>query len=106
LSPAIPQRQIFDSGKKIKIEHQTAILLPMYLVQYHTTICCTYEPTADTKEIQPPLAHITTHNTQQKTENTITMVPPSRRLPAAPILQVSAIAVRRGIDINLGNTEM
>jgi hypothetical protein len=59
-----------------------------------------------TPKNQPPLAHITTHNTQQKTDNTITMVPPNRRLPGAPILQVSAIAVRRAIDHNHCNTAM
>jgi hypothetical protein len=34
------------------------------------------------------------------------MVPPSRRLPVAPILQVSAIAVRRAIDHDHRNTAM
>ncbi len=50
--------------------------------------------------------HNASHNTQQKTDNTITMVPPSRRPPAAQVLQVSANAVRREIDINLRNTAM
>jgi hypothetical protein len=53
-----------------------------------------------TPKNQPPLAHTTTHNTQQKTENTITMVPPSHQLPAAQNLQVSAIAIRCAIDHN------
>jgi hypothetical protein len=65
-----------------------------------------YEPMADTQVNQPPLAHTTTHNTQHKTYNTITMVPPSCRLPAAPILQVSAIAVRCVIDHDHRNTAM
>ncbi len=34
------------------------------------------------------------------------MVPPSRWLPEAPILQVSAIAVRRAIDHNRCNMAM
>jgi hypothetical protein len=34
------------------------------------------------------------------------MVPPSRRLPAAPILQVSAIAVRCAINQDHHNTAM
>jgi hypothetical protein len=59
-----------------------------------------------TPKNQPPLAHTTTHNTQQKTENTVTMVPPSCRLPAAPILQVSAIAVHCAINHNHRNTAM
>ncbi len=46
-----------------------------------------------------------THNTQ-KTYNTVTMVPPSRRIPAAPILQLSAIAVRRAIDRDHRNMAM
>ena len=62
----------------------------------------TYEPTADTQE--PTASH--TQNNTQKTINTVTMVPPSRRLPAAPILQVSAIAVRCKIDHNNCNTAM
>jgi hypothetical protein len=54
-----------------------------------------------TPKNQPPLAHTTTHNTQQqKAKNTVTMVPPSHRLPVVPILQVSAIAVRCAIDHN------
>jgi hypothetical protein len=56
-----------------------------------------------TPKDQPPLAHTTTHKTQQKSENTVTMVPQSRRLTEAPVLQVSAIAVRRAIDIHLRN---
>ncbi len=55
---------------------------------------------------QPPLAHTTTHNTQQKTENTVTMVPPSHQLPAAPILQKSTIAICCAIDHNHCNTAM
>jgi hypothetical protein len=51
-----------------------------------------------TPENQPPLAHTITRNTQQKTENTVTMVPPSPRLPETPILQVSVIAVHRAIN--------
>jgi hypothetical protein len=51
-----------------------------------------------TPKNQPPLACTTTHNTQQKTEHTVTMVPPSRWLPVAPILQVSAITIRCAID--------
>ncbi len=39
-----------------------------------------------------------------KKKNTITMVPPGRRLPAAPILRVKAIAVCRAININTRNT--
>ena len=34
------------------------------------------------------------------------MISPARRLPAAPILQVSAIAVCRAIDLDLRNTAM
>jgi hypothetical protein len=34
------------------------------------------------------------------------MVPPSHQLPAAPILQVSAIAIRRTIDHDHCNTVM
>jgi len=34
------------------------------------------------------------------------MISPARRLPAASILQVSAIAVRRAIDIDHRNTAM
>jgi hypothetical protein len=34
------------------------------------------------------------------------MISPARRLPAAPILQVSAIAVCRTIDLDLRNTAM
>ena len=34
------------------------------------------------------------------------MIPPARRLPAASILQVSAIAVRRAIDLDHRNTAM
>jgi hypothetical protein len=34
------------------------------------------------------------------------MISPARRLPAAPIEQVSAIAVRRTIDIDHRNTAM
>ena len=56
---------------------------------------------------QPPLEHTTTHNPQPKiTYNTITMVPPSCRLPTAPILQMSVIAVGDTIDHNHCNTEM
>jgi hypothetical protein len=51
------------------------------------------------------LSHTQQHTTHKK-HITLTMVPPSRRLPAAPILQVSAIAVRRGIDPNHRNTAM
>ncbi len=73
--------------------------------RYHSTICCTYEPMADTQETTASRTH---NNTQHTTENinTVTMVPPSRRLPAAPILQVSAIAVPRVIDHNHCNTAM
>ncbi len=39
-----------------------------------------------------------THTQPKKKWNIVTMVPPIRRLPAAPILQVSAIAVRRATD--------
>jgi hypothetical protein len=41
----------------------------MYLVQWHSTICRTYEPTADTKESQLPLTHTTIHNTQHTIKN-------------------------------------
>jgi hypothetical protein len=34
------------------------------------------------------------------------MISPARRLPAASILQVSAIAVRRAIDLDHRNTAM
>jgi hypothetical protein len=34
------------------------------------------------------------------------MISPARQLPAAPILQVSAIAVCHAIDLNLRNTAM
>jgi hypothetical protein len=55
----------------------------------------------------PPLAHTTTHNTEQKKHmNIVTMVPTSHRLPAALILQVSAIVVRRAIDHDHRNTVM
>ena len=49
----------------------------------------------------PPLREqALSHKTPQakKQQNSVTMVPPIRRLPAAPILQVSAIALRRAID--------
>jgi hypothetical protein len=59
-----------------------------------------------TPKNQPPLAHTSTHNTQQKAENTITMVAPSHRIPAAPILQVSAIAVHRAINHDHRNMAM
>jgi hypothetical protein len=59
-----------------------------------------------TPKNQPPLAHTTTHNTQQKAENTITMVPPSRQLPASPILQVSAIAICCAINHDHRNMGM
>jgi hypothetical protein len=53
----------------------------------------------------------TSHNTQpqhtaQLPKNTDTMISPARRLPAASILQVSAIAVRRAIDLDLRNMAM
>jgi hypothetical protein len=47
-----------------------------------------------------------TPRTAQLPKNTATMIPPARRLPAAPILQVSAIAVRRVIDIDHLNMAM
>ncbi len=48
-----------------------------------------------------------THNQPaKKTQNIITMVPPIHRLPAAPILLVSAIAVRCVIDHNHCNPAM
>jgi hypothetical protein len=50
-----------------------------------------------------------THNNTQhstKTENTVTMVPPSCQLPVAPILQVSVIAVCRAIDHDHCNSAM
>ncbi len=37
-----------------------------YLVQYHSTMCCTYEPTVDTQE---PTASRTHNNTQHTTKN-------------------------------------
>jgi hypothetical protein len=51
----------------------------------------------------------TTHTQPTKpkiTYNTVTMVPPSRWLPTAPMLQVSAIVVRLTIDHNHRNTAM
>jgi hypothetical protein len=81
----------------------------MYLVQYSTIVrYVVLMSQRRTPKNQPPLAHTTTHNTktQQKIEITLAMVPPSRRIPVAPILQVSAIAVRCVIDINLRNTAM
>ena len=53
----------------------------------------------------------TSHNTQpqhtaQRPKNTDTMISPARRLPAASILKVSAIAVRRAIDIDHRNAAM
>ena len=51
--------------------------------------------------LSPPLGEqALSHTTPQakKQQNSVTMVPPIRRLPAAPILQVSAIALRRAID--------
>ena len=42
----------------------------------------------------------------QLTKNTDTMISPARRLPAAPILQVSVIAVCCMIDLDLRNTAM
>jgi hypothetical protein len=59
-----------------------------------------------TPKNQPPLARTTTHNTQHKTENTVTMVPPSHRLPAALILQVSVVAVHRTINHDHHNMAM
>ena len=51
--------------------------------------------------------HTHTQPTKPKiTHNTVTMVPPSCRLPTAQILQVSAIAVHRAIDLDLRNTAM
>ncbi len=58
-----------------------------------------------TPKNQPPLAHTTTHNTH-KTYNTVTMVPPSPWLPAALILQVSAIVIRRAINHDHCNMAM
>jgi hypothetical protein len=51
--------------------------------------------------------HTHTPPTKPKiTYNTVTMVPPSRRLPTAPMLQVSAIAVHRTIDHDHRNMAM
>jgi hypothetical protein len=38
----------------------------IHLVQYHSTICCTFEPTADTQETTASCTH---NNTQNTTEN-------------------------------------
>jgi hypothetical protein len=54
---------------------------------------------------QPKHTH-TQPTKPQITHNTVTMVPPSRRLPTAQILQVSTIAVHRAIDLDLCNTAM
>jgi hypothetical protein len=59
-------------------------------------------PTADTQEPTASCTHNNTQHTQKY--NTVTMVPPRHRLPAAPILQVSAIAVRHMIDHDHRNT--
>ncbi len=49
----------------------TMIQIPTPLVWYHSTICCTYEPPADTQEPTASRTHDntqhTTHNTQHKT---------------------------------------
>jgi hypothetical protein len=45
-------------------------------------------------------------HTTNNTTNMTTMVPTARRLPAASILKVSKITVRRVIDNNLSNTAM
>ena len=53
----------------------------------------------------------TSHNTQpqhtaQLPKNTDTMISPAHRLPADPILQVSAITMRRAINLDHRNTAM
>jgi hypothetical protein len=61
---------------------------------------------ADTQEPTAFRTHNNTQHTTKKNINTVTMVPPSRWLPAAPILQVSAIAIRCTINHNHCNTAM
>jgi hypothetical protein len=59
--------------------------------------------------LSPPLREqALCHTTPQakKQQNSVTMVPPIRRLLAAPILQVSVIALHHGIDHNRCNPVM
>ena len=52
------------------------------------------------------VTHTHTTTTDALPKNTDTMISPARLLLAAPNLQVSAIAIRRAIDINHRNTVM
>ena len=52
------------------------------------------------------VTHTHTTTTDALPKNTDTMISPARRLLAAPNLQVSAIAIRRAIDIDHRNTAM
>ncbi len=59
--------------------------------------------------LSPPLGdQALSHTTPQakKQQNSVTMVPPICWLPAAPILQVSVIALRRAIDHDRCNPVM
>ena len=77
------------------------------LSKYHTMIRIVergnYLPTVDTKTSNNATHNHNTHRTVLK-KNTDTMISRARRLPAASILQVSAIAVRHAIDLDHRNT--
>ena len=98
LSILIPIYALLFSNNKTKEKltknQQISKIVPYLLLTLHTY--GKYFPQHTT----------TTHHTVQLPKNTNAMISPTRWLPAASILQVSAIAVRRMIDIDHRNTAM
>jgi len=82
------------TNEKLTKKQQISKIVPYLLLTLHTY--GEYFPQHTT----------TTHRTVQLPKNTNAMISPAHRLPAASILQVSAIAVRRVIDIDHRNTAM
>jgi len=89
-----------------------SILIPSYVLSFSNNK--TNEKTTKNQQISKIVPYLLTLHTYGKyfpqhlqlPKNTDTMISPARRLPAASILQVSAIAVCRAIDINHCNTAM
>jgi len=89
-----------------------SILIPIYALSFSNNK--TNEKPTKNQQISKIVPYLLTLHTYGKyfpqhlqlPKNTDTMISPARRLPAASILQVSVIAVRRAIDIDHRNTAM
>ena len=95
---------ISDEKNRSLIEYTKALVSRFFSNPYVNHQRRVTTPQKNQRQLPPSN---TNHNTQTLTEKNIdTMIPPTRRPPAAPIFKVSDIAVHRAIEHHLRYTAM